>query len=178
MPEFSMRPLPGASHLIRTEVNVKGKENPMGDIARYLHEIGVDEKSVGRIEEVMHLYDRLTGNAPVLDVFISDSFGENGVRKLDSLWIFYAGFICEAKNFLASNDFDMSRVSRDSIVYWQIQASGFDFENAQEGSRLAIRVDFNNRVNCILSATGKNCAYLMGVFRRYFSPSEGASSLV
>jgi hypothetical protein len=160
---------------------VKGKEskaNPMTEIARYLRDIGADEKSVSRIEEVMSFYGRMLGDINVDDVFVSDSMQENGTRKFDSLWLFYPGFACEAKNFLAENDFDLSIVSKDSVIYWRLQAKDFDFQNAGDASKIGFRVDFNNRVNCELSATGKNCGYFMEVFRKYFSAYRGNAGLV
>jgi hypothetical protein len=137
-------------------------------VASYLHDIQADGQVAGRIEDVVAIYGKIIGPAQLKDLFVSDSVDPDGTRQFGSLWFFFEDFICEAKNFLADNDFDFSKVTNNAIVYWRIQSKDFDFEKSVEGSRVGIRVDFDNRVNCELAATGKNCEYFMDIFRSYF----------
>ncbi len=139
-------------------------------VAGYLHDINADGRVAARIEDVIRFYGNILGPATLRDLFVSESVDPDGTRQYGSVWLFFDTFICEAKNFLPDNDFDFSNVSRNAIVYWRVQAKDFDFDKSAEGSRIGFRIDFDNRVNCEMSATGKNCEYFMAVFRKYFRP--------
>lgn len=139
--------------------------------AAYLEGIGASEVVRTRVEEIEGIY-RQNGAADFEAIFISEYVKEDGTRELESLWLFNATELAEAKQFLSAVDIDLARFD-GRVWYYRAVASSYDFRHAVPESRLKVEAALLPRLRLELKASGNNCDFLLALVRDRLMPNTG-----
>lgn len=135
----------------------------------YLKELGINGDLYRKVERVISFYNQVLENNDLLDLYITDIINQDGSRSYVNLWLFYKGFIVEAKNFNTRDDFDCIPLKLNKINYWRIEKTNFDIiDSPKEDSRMKLLVSWRTGVSCELFGTKSNCKYLFAIFQKYF----------
>ncbi len=132
------------------------------EFLQYLATVGMTESLIHRVEEIHKIYLSILGQESE-DIFVTDFLDQEGIRHYDSLWFFSNAYWMEAKNFLANYDLDYARIG-DSVTYWQIQMTDYDFVKANEKSRISINVSSKSGIKCTFRGSKENCDFLKDIF--------------
>ena len=138
------------------------------EFVRYLEDIGMSGKLIGRVKEVYNFYEKLVPGE-IKDVFVTDYLTSEGTREYENLWFFSKKQCMEAKGFLTTDDFDMDPIG--SILSWSIEKKDYDFENATAKSRFNLTFYLDPPRTGHLKASTKNCQYLKHIFLKYILPN-------
>jgi len=136
---------------------------------RYLEDIGMTKKLIGRVKEVYDFYEKLVPGE-IEAVFVTDYLTSEGTREYENLWFFSKKQCVEAKNFLTTDDFDMDSII-GTIYAWNIEKKDYDFKNATAKSRFNLIFYMVNLRTGHLKASTKNCQYLKHIFLKYILPN-------
>jgi hypothetical protein len=104
--------------------------------------------------------------------FVSEYRDEDGNRSYESLWVMTASLMSEAEQFVTDDSFDITRVSF-GLNRVLVEKEDFDFERAQESSRLKVDVKISNSGTGLIGefkASGSNCLDLQQILNEYFVP--------
>jgi hypothetical protein len=141
----------------------------------YLEDIKAPTPVTDRVEDYYNAYNKFLklseADDEIKDVFVTDVVKEDG-RVFENLWFFCDKFCLEAKHFLKENRerMDMTRL-KGAVVYWEIAKENFDFAETSAESRFCLFVKFQDRINGMFKASGKNCFYLYEVFNTHIKPN-------
>lgn len=110
-------------------------------------------------------------------LFVSEYRDEDGNRSYESLWVMTANLMSEAEQFVTADSFDITRVSYglDRVL---VEKEAFDFEQAQESSRLKVDVRISKSGPGLVGefkASGSNCLDLQQILNEYFVPFLAAA---
>lgn len=137
----------------------------------YFTDISISDVMKGRIQEI---YDELVAlySMEIDDVFLCDIATKNGDKDYVSLWFFSNNHIIECKDFISQDDFDITAL-RNNVLYFNIRKKKYNTnQDPSSDSSAAIDVLVNSgRVSVGLMATGKNCAYLKDIAKKYLLPN-------
>lgn len=141
------------------------------DIISYLDSIGIGKTIQSRIEIILNFYQKHF-NVDILDVFICEYVKEDGTREYESLFCFSDKYFMEAKQFLTTDDFDLT-ITKKVIYYLDIKKQDYDFDTATEKSRINLEISFDIGgfgLKANLKASGNNCDFLKDKMLKYFIP--------
>jgi len=135
----------------------------------YLASIGMPEALWQRVREIYGFYRDICGQE-IGDIFVTDYITDDGSREFENLWFFSDKCCMEAKQFIATDDFD-STPMKNRIVYWEVKKQDYDFKEATEKSRLLLYFRVDSQVRCDFKAARANCHYLRNIFFKYVVPN-------
>jgi len=135
------------------------------EFKKYLKDVDI----IGAIgEKVERIYDFYREICPdeITGIFITDYIKEDGERVYEHLWFFSEKYCMEAKQFIATDDFDITPI-KNRITYWELKKQDYDFKKATEKSRVYLEFKMNTRVAGELKASKENCDYLRDIILGY-----------
>jgi len=89
-----------------------------------------------------------------------------GARTYTSLWLFTDKYCIECKEFLSTNNFDITPYD-GTAIYCSIISIEFNFVEASEKSQVNIHCSFGD-ITCDLIATEQNCIKAFEIYKKYF----------
>ena len=136
----------------------------------YLTDIGITSQPfLERIEFILKGAKRIC-NDEIIDIFISNYIKKDFNIEYLGLGIYFKKFIITASEFLYVENFmiNPSKIDVDYIIY---NATDYNFEEANERSKLQVIVYSNG--NPIIEGKGlsKNCDYLKKIVEKYYFPN-------
>lgn len=142
---------------------------------QYFESHSLTRTLIDRIDNIYNIYIRL-GCDEITNIFISDFIKEDGTRDYESLWFFSKNYLMEAKEFTTKYDIDMV-IFPSKIRYLKFEFSDYDFNKANDNSRLLIYFSFEPEMSCTLKASKGNCDYLLhNIFEVLVKPILGSNN--
>lgn len=135
------------------------------EFIKYLESMGITRALRERIETIYECCKEICSNE-ITGIFITDYIKEDGSREYESLWFFSDKYCMEAKQFITTDDFDITPIKK-RINYCTIQKQNYDFKKATEKSKLFLRVKFDAEMAGVFKATKENCDYLKEIILKY-----------
>ena len=137
----------------------------------YLESLDLSPLAWDRVERVIEFYTKVAQIEPVF-LFVSEHLEQNQRRVFDSVWIVGENAICEAKNFIAEDDFDCIPL-RSRIEYWEVLCENFSWtlNTTDAKSRFTVHINFGGRMSATLRATSENCVRLTELLKTYIIPN-------
>jgi len=135
------------------------------EFKKYLEDVDI----IGAIgEKVERIYDFYREICPdeITGIFITDYIKEDGERVYEHLWFFSEKYCMEAKQFITTDDFDITPI-KNQIIYWVLKKQDYDFKKATEKSRLYLKFKMETRIDGELKASKGNCDYLRDIILEY-----------
>ncbi len=135
------------------------------EFKKYLEDVDI----IGAIgEKVERIYDFYREICPdeITGIFITDYIKEDGERVYENLWFFSEKYCMEAKQFITTDDFDITPI-KSRIIYWELKKQDYDFKKATEKSRLHLEFKLDTGINGVLKASKGNCDYLRDIILKY-----------
>lgn len=130
----------------------------------YLGNLPLTNAVKGRINEVLLMNSKII-DFEIQDIFVCEFKNDEGSRNFTSLWLFSEKFCIECKNFLNSNNFDLTPLKE--LDYCSIFLADFDFEETGEKSFVKIHFRFKVGLTGDLIATESNCLSLFEIYKKY-----------
>lgn len=135
------------------------------EFKKYLKDVGITGDIRGRVERIYDFYreicpDEITG------IFITDYIKEDGERVYEHLWFFSEKYCMEAKQFITTDDFDITPI-KNRIIRWELKKQDYDFKKATEKSRLHLEFEMDTTIEGELKASKGNCDYLRDIILGY-----------
>ncbi|HEY3394088.1 MAG TPA: hypothetical protein VGK58_15350 [Lacipirellulaceae bacterium] len=131
---------------------------------------GAEQPVRERIDQILKFLKELDVDN-VDDIFISEYLDQSGGEKrrvYESLMVFSAGYIHEAKNFLHSYNVDSLNLAH--FTYWQVEKTDLDDVNKpQATSRILVTLSTLHMMGCTLKASGENCKTLLRLFKKHIA---------
>lgn len=118
-----------------------------------------------RINEVLVMNNKIK-HLEIQDIFVCESKNEEGSRNYSSLWLFTETYCIECKNFLNSNDFDITPYL-NRIEYCSIVPINFDLETPNPNSIVRIHFHLGTGVSGDLIASENNCLSALKIYQKY-----------
>lgn len=135
------------------------------EFKKYLEDVDI----IGAIgEKVERIYDFYREICPdeITGIFITDYIKEDGERVYEHLWFFSEKYCMEAKQFITTDDFDITPI-KNQIIYWVLKKQDYDFKKATEKSRLYLKFKMGTMIDGELKASKENCDYLRDIILEY-----------
>ena len=135
------------------------------EFKKYLKDVDI----IGAIgEKVERIYDFYREICPdeITGIFITDYIKEDGERVYEHLWFFSEKYCMEAKQFITTDDFDITPI-KNRIIRWVLKKQDYDFKKATEKSRLHLKFKMDTMIDCALKASKGNCDYLRAIILEY-----------
>ena len=126
---------------------------------------------IGRTEEILSLMLRFLPEETRY-LFVSEYRDGEGNRSYESLWVLTDNIMAEAHQFVTERSFDFTPTSH-GLRRMLVENEEFDFEEAQESSRLKVDVNVSNSgagLVGVLRASGSNCTDLQQIVSEYLVP--------
>jgi hypothetical protein len=147
------------------------------EFVKYLATLAIteDQPLFMKVEKLLKLAKSFGKEEPET-IFVSEYFGGDGNRVLQSLWIFTPHYALEGKGFTGAED-TLDFCSLGGIPYVEISGSHSDFETpATDESRLRLTVIFAvsgmmSSNTGIFRASKKNCESLLAIYLKYIKPN-------
>ena len=135
----------------------------------YLSKIGITDSYLERADYVFEFFSNIL-KEDIINIFVSDYYSEDNQRNYESLWLFTKTKMCEAKQFLLKDDYDMAPYS-NAIFYLQLEKTEYDFKKASNKSRLSVTLELVSKITCIFKASATNCDYLKKIYLEILIPN-------
>ena len=135
------------------------------EFKKYLEDVDI----IGAIgEKVERIYDFYREICPdeITGIFITDYIKEDGERVYEHLWFFSEKYCMEAKQFITTDDFDITPI-KNRIIHWELKKQDYDFKKATEKSRLHLEFEMDTTIEGELKASKGNCDYLRDIILEY-----------
>ena len=138
----------------------------------YLERIGFSSETIRDNVKVIVGHANRLCNEEMKEIFVVDYYQEDGSRGYGSLWLMSEQFMCEARDFrkTADYDIDVARI-KDAVIYYRVRAEKYDFRNATRESRLMVECANDTGTSFQLKACGENCSRLAEVIDNYIKPN-------
>jgi len=138
----------------------------------YLERIDLSSETLKRNVELVIDYAGKLCNDKIIDIFISDYYEADGSRGYGSLWLISEGYICEARNFRNTGEYDIDVAPiKHAITYYRTSIQDYDFKNATKESRIMVECVNENGTSFQLKACYENCDRLREVIDKYIKPN-------
>ena len=139
------------------------------EFKKYLKDVDIIGAIGERVERIYDFYreicpDEITG------IFITDYIKEDGERVYEHLWFFSEKYCMEAKQFITTDDFDITPI-KNRIIYWTLKKQDYDFKKATEKSRLHLKFVIDIEIEAALKASKENCDHLKNIMLKYIMPN-------
>ena len=134
----------------------------------YLRSLGFADPLMKRAETVVRFYTEIVQVNPSF-LFVSE-YRDQERRVFDSIWLCNEKLICEAKEFIQTDQFDCVPL-RNNIVRWETVSTNFDWVSANDGARFTLDIVFENNISGNFQASGDNCLRLVELLKEYITPS-------
>jgi S-adenosylmethionine synthetase len=140
------------------------------EFLEYLKEMGFTESIFERVEAIIACFEQICCDE-IKDIHVSDFVTGDGSREYDSLWLFSDRCAMEAKQFLTTENFDITPIKK-AIRRWGFKKKDYDFSKATESSRIhLIFHSYSMDVHGAIKASKKNCDHLKYIALKYFKPN-------
>jgi len=138
----------------------------------YLEKIGLSSEAVRNNVERIIVYTQELCKEEIIDIFVEDYYTEDGSREYESLWLISERYICEARDFrkTAEYDIDVGRL-KEAIIYFRAYIKNYDFKNTTKESRLMIECANDTETSFALKASHENCNKLKEIIDKYIKPN-------
>lgn len=141
---------------------------------RYLNEIAMPDPFKQRVDKLLTDFAPLHPQ-PLQQIFVTDLFDAENMRRYQNVWLFSQDFMMEMKNFIASEQIDFMRLTKN-IHYVEVLKVEFDLKAATQKSRLTFygtvgSISGTATQNYVLQAAANNCTHLLGILRDRFLPN-------
>jgi len=138
----------------------------------YLKKIDLSSETVKNNVELIIDYASKLCNDKIIDIFVNDYYEADGSRAYGSLWLISERYICEARNFRNTGEYDIDVAAiKDGITYFRTSIKDYDFKNAIKESRLTIECASESGTFFQLKASCENCNKLREVIDKYLKPN-------
>lgn len=139
----------------------------------YLEEISLSKTMIKTVIEKLEYLYLATNVREFDDIFLSE-FSQDGNREYFSLWGFSESMFCKITIAKATRDKEnqivMFRI-KENIARFSINNYNYDLKSPLENSFLETTIrTFDMEIPYNISATSKNCDYLMNIVHKYFVP--------
>jgi hypothetical protein len=138
----------------------------------YLRMVGFDSKPI--LKKIIPLYRACFKfcTEEIEDIFVSEYLNADQTNVFESLFLFSSSYIFEIKQPLQTDIHWETASIACNILGVDVQATSYDFEDANKKSRLIIEIffdgdDWRNE----FKATGDNCDVLWAIANKYIKPN-------
>jgi hypothetical protein len=142
------------------------------EFEEYLRAINMPNAFMERIENLFP-YVHLLCPDDITTLFVTDYFQQDGTREYGSAFFFSEHFVCEAKQFVAENDIDITPL-KNEVYYVVLKTQDYDLQNATEKSRVYVKV-FSKAgptdLQFELRASQGNCNYAVRIISDILQPN-------
>jgi hypothetical protein len=134
----------------------------------YLQAIDVLDPIIERVADLLPLFEFLCPE-PIERLFITTTIEPvGGAMALQSLFAFSATYWLECKDFLRSDNADLTPYA-NSVTYVGLEYENMSFGGrVQTSSRVVVEVQTGSNLTTTLTAVGKNCEYLQSIVKEVF----------
>ena len=139
----------------------------VGSHKAYMESLGLGDLLIGRAEAVLsEIPHMLPLKQSILEVFICDLLDKDRRRAYTHLWVITEDYMCEAKDFLLRDDFDI--VSRSRMTYANVTKTNMPGFVGTNDSQMRLEVNFGDtRIQGVFTATSSNCNNLIALYKRF-----------
>ena len=138
----------------------------------YLASIDLSSQTVKDNIELVIRYATKLCKEEVTDIFVEDYYKDNGSREYGSLWLISKGYLCEARNFRSTVEYDIDVAPiKNGVIYLRIYLKNYDLEETSNESRVRVMFADKQSTDYELRATSKNCNKLMELIENYIKPN-------
>lgn len=135
----------------------------------YLNNLNITETLQKRIEYIYEVFEVMCSDE-IVNIFVTNYIKGNGSKEYENLWFFSTKYAMEAKNFIKTDDFDITPI-KNRINYWNIKMENYNYQNATQTSRLFLTFKSNVHIDFTFKASEKNCDYLRDIIQKYVKPN-------
>ena len=138
----------------------------------YLEKIGLRSETIRNNVELIIGYANRLCKEEMISIFVDDYYEADGSRGYGSLWLMSEQYICEARNFRTTveYDIDVARI-KDAVIYYRALIKDYDFKNATKESRFMIECANETGTSFKLKASHENCDRLVEIVNNYIKPN-------
>lgn len=140
----------------------------LDQIKEYLSAINMPEQLVLRVVEIFHFYEKVCLE-PIKGMFVSDRIDDEGARVFTSLWFISDNQMMEADEFVGNDKFDLAPYA-NKLTRIEFRKFDYDFAEANDKSRMSVRIEFEYEMIGDFAAVGRNCDYLRDFTLGYLIP--------
>jgi hypothetical protein len=133
----------------------------------YLRSLGMSTVLMKRANRASKALSKIW-QEKITDLFATEYINEDGVRQFEHLYFFTPCQIIQVKNFASEDTFDADAVP--ALANLLIKRTDFDFEEANEKSRLNVRYGTATGCHAEFKASRENCMTLTRILRERLIP--------
>jgi hypothetical protein len=138
----------------------------------YLEKIDLSSETVKNNVDLIINYASKLCNDKIIDIFVNDYYEADGSRAYGSLFLVSERYICEARNFRNTGEYDIDVAPiKDGIIYFRTSIKDYDFKNATRESRLMVECASETGTSFQLKASYENCSKLNEIIDKYIKPN-------
>ncbi len=138
----------------------------------YLDSMGLTSKTVKANIELYIRYARKLCKEDITEIFVEDFYTDNGSREYGSLWLVSTGYVCEARDFRSTVEYDIDIAPiKDGVSYLRTYLKNYDLEGTSNESRVKIMCVNKQSTSFEMKATSENCNKLMELIENYIKPN-------
>ncbi|WP_406660587.1 hypothetical protein V7O66_12195 [Methanolobus sp. ZRKC3] len=135
------------------------------DFLEYFEKIGIGVILQEKIEEIYNFYQNVCSEK-IEDIFIDEYINADGERVYEDINLFSESFVMVSNNFIKLPDFFMCSL-KNNVAFWAMEKIEYDFIEANEKSRMNLRVSFNSDANASFKGSKENCDHLKKIMMKY-----------
>ena len=140
----------------------------------YLEKIDLASETVKNNVELIIDYASKLCNDKIIDIFVNDYYEADGSRGYGSLYLISERYICEARNFRNTGEYDIDVAPiKEGIIYFRTSIKAYDFKNITKESRFMIECVSETGTSFQLKASYENCNKLSEIIDKYIKPNMG-----
>jgi len=138
----------------------------------YLEKIDLSSEAIEKNVGLIIDYAKRLCKEEIIDIFVNDYYQEDGSRGYGSLYLMSEKYICEARNFRNTVEYDIDvALLKDAVVYFRVYVKSYDFRHSTKESRFTIDCASETGTTFQLKACHENCDRLVEILDNYIRPN-------
>jgi hypothetical protein len=137
------------------------------EFIEYLRRIGMSEPLIERVGQFFTWCSDLAPEE-IEEIFVDDYLQTDGTRLYGGIWFFTRRYTMETGIFVDDQSFDFVPLR---VLRWDVSFSNYDFGEANDQSRMSLRIDVAQGITGSMRATRENCEKLTAILRERVIPS-------
>ncbi len=121
---------------------------------------------INRVDTLLKTFTELCPSE-IKEIFISEYIKDDGTRDYENLWFFSDNYMMESKRFITDDNFDITPYNK-SVRYMEMLKQNYEPGQANERSRLLVRLNLETEVAGNMKASKENCDKLWSIVFEYF----------
>lgn len=143
------------------------------DFEKYLTDIGIGEIIKAKIEFIYGYYEKLAREMlkeEILDIFVGDYIQQDNTRVYEEVVFFSDNFMFTTSLFSKQDNLDIYKLKNLNIRHIGIEYQDYDFQTANEKSRLFFKIHLDSLTGMENRASRENCDKLYSIYSKYLIP--------